>query len=511
MLKRTLPLVAVLFFACGDKADEIVIGCDTNPCEQHCDVEQVENYCADYDCGAHGQCAVGTDGPICVCDQGFTLQDGVCKESLVYDPCKGIVCAGGGTCAVIEGKTAVCLCLAGYKSEGAKCVLEEVPPSPCTGVTCSGHGSCVVTADNEAICVCDDGYRADGTTCVDVSCNCEGQCDCEQDCSGLECGNDPVCNRSCGTCEANEICNNGKCECRPNCDGRRCGPDPICGTPCGNCGANQICRTNGTCLTPTKDCSNGWCLIPDGMFEMGSPATEQQHDADEAPVHLVFITRSFYMKQTEVTQGEWKSRMQYDPSSNTECGADCPVEYVNWFDAVSYANALSTHEGLEPCYTLKNCSGTPGDDLDGCTVTFVGIHCNGYRLPTEAEWEYAARAGATGATYGPIDGISWHYGNSPNKTKQVGTRTANAWGLYDVLGNVAEWVNDWYVSNYYSTCTKDCTNPIGPATGSGKVIRGGSCNVEAKYHRLASRLGLGPGLRDFHRGFRLARTVPQAP
>ncbi len=130
MLKRTLPLVAVLFFACGDKADEIVIGCDTNPCEQHCDVEQVENYCADYDCGAHGQCAVGANGPICVCDQGFTLQDGVCKESLVDAPCKGIVCAGGGTCAVIEGKTAVCLCLAGYKSEGAKCVLEEVPPHP---------------------------------------------------------------------------------------------------------------------------------------------------------------------------------------------------------------------------------------------------------------------------------------------------------------------------------------------------------------------------------------------
>ena len=112
-------------FACGDKNRRIVIGCDTNPCEQHCDVEQVENYCADYDCGAHGQCAVGADGPICVCDQGFTLQDGVCKESLVGDPCKGIVCAGGGTCAVIEGKTAVCLCLAGYKSEGAKCVLEE--------------------------------------------------------------------------------------------------------------------------------------------------------------------------------------------------------------------------------------------------------------------------------------------------------------------------------------------------------------------------------------------------
>ena len=165
MLKRVLPLVTLLFIACvsnNDRSFDFGFG-----------DEQFENYCVGVDCGSRGRCAVGAEGPICICDPGYTVQDEVCKKSPVDDPCAEITCDGNGVCAVVQGKTAVCLCRTGYHSEGATCVEDEVPRSPCAGITCGGYGSCVVTAANKALCICDQGYQLDGNSCVAVTNPCE--------------------------------------------------------------------------------------------------------------------------------------------------------------------------------------------------------------------------------------------------------------------------------------------------------------------------------------------------
>jgi len=261
-------------------------------------------------------------------------------------------------------------------------------------------------------------------------------------------------------------------------------------------------------IVDESDCSNGYCLIPAGTFKMGSPDSESDRQGDEGPVHSVTITRSFLMRQTEVTQIEWESLMGNNPSYFRTCGDRCPVEGVNWYDAVSYANALSESEGFETCYTIANCSGTAGNDLDDCTVTFKGLGCTGYRLPTEAEWEYAARAGGTYSRYsGPVSWIAWYYANSDYTTHPIAQKAPNAWGLYDMLGNVWEWVNDWYDASYYSACSSGCTDPSGTFTGSYRVSRGGSWDYNAGYVRAANRGSSLPGSRSDDVGFRLARSV----
>ncbi|HQC45280.1 MAG TPA: SUMF1/EgtB/PvdO family nonheme iron enzyme, partial [Myxococcota bacterium] len=306
-------------------------------------------------------------------------------------------------------------------------------------------------------------------------CNLVGICECVPQCGDRKCGIEPVCQTSCGNCTPPNECNEqGQCECSPDCRGRDCGVDPVCGQSCGTCPENSICNLDGQCFAPSIVCSDDWCLIPAGTFEMGAPQGEPEYRFDEGPVHSVTISRSFYIKQTEVTQGEWQSLMGNNPSNFQSCGNKCPVEMVYWYDAVAYANALSETQSLESCYTLSNCTGAPGTVGYKCTVEFNGLGCTGYRLPTEAEWEYAARAGVTGPRYGDIDAIAWHSGNSLNKTRVVATRTANAWGLNDVLGNVWEWVNDWYGPNYYSSCSSGCSDPIGIDGGSMRGYRGGS-------------------------------------
>jgi formylglycine-generating enzyme required for sulfatase activity len=157
------------------------------------------------------------------------------------------------------------------------------------------------------------------------------------------------------------------------------------------------------------DAPAGYVAIPAGEFLMGSPSGEEGRDSDEKQ-HRVRITRGFYLKATEVTQGEWEAVMGSNPSSFKSCGKTCPVENVSWNDAVTYLNKLSDRERLPRCY-----------DASG---TFVGLSCKGYRLPTEAEWEYAARAGTTGAVYAgtwdikgknnapALGPIAWYGGNS---------------------------------------------------------------------------------------------------
>jgi len=246
---------------------------------------------------------------------------------------------------------------------------------------------------------------------------------------------------------------------------------------------------------------------------MGSPEDEFRRLANEGPVHSVTITRPFLMKQTEVTQKEWRTLIPgTNPSFHSTCGDDCPVERVNWTEAVYYANALSEQEHLEKCYEITDCSGLLGDgnsnnNLFNCTVTFKGLDCAGYRLPTEAEWEYAARAGTTDPWYGDLADIAWYTANSHETPKQVGTQDPNAWGLNDMLGNVWEWVFDWFDENHYSSCSSGCTDPVVDSSASYRIHRGGSF-PNPSWDLRAARRKMGPPVyRARNVGFRLVRTM----
>ena len=220
-------------------------------------------------------------------------------------------------------------------------------------------------------------------------------------------------------------------------------------------------------------------LVPSGQFDMGSTSDEAGAQADERPVRRVQISQDFYMGKYEVTQRQWKAVMgeENNPSVHQHCD-DCPVDAVSWDDALVFVRELN--KKLET------------------TV---------YRLPTEAEWEYAARAGEAGEHYhsGPLDEIAWYEGNSGETTHQVGEKRANAFGLHDMLGNVWEWVQDRYATSYPDGPVPD-PDPAGPATGSKRVLRGGSWYSKAETCRLANRYSRWPGARTSILGLRLAMT-----
>jgi formylglycine-generating enzyme required for sulfatase activity len=237
-------------------------------------------------------------------------------------------------------------------------------------------------------------------------------------------------------------------------------------------------------------------LIPAGRFTMGSDSGAP----DQAPAHEVWID-AFLMDRHEMTQEVYGKLVQ--PNGSHFKGPQRPVEMISWAEAALYCNKRSRAEGLEPCYNEQTAK--------------CDFRANGYRLPTEAEWEYACRAGT---------GTSWSFGNDPGElrkhawlkdnadktTHPVMQKAPNPWGLYDMHGNVAEWCNDVYDKDYYKTSPKK--NPQGPAEGDKYVLRGGAWNSSPPACGSAYRVGEEPGFQDacFARdaiGFRCVRRAPE--
>ncbi len=227
----------------------------------------------------------------------------------------------------------------------------------------------------------------------------------------------------------------------------------------------------------TNSIGMNFVKIKAGCFSMGRDANFEDGNNDELPRHRVCIKKNFYLGKTEVTQAQWVAVMGSNPSEFK--GRNNPVEKVSWHDVQDFIRRLNRKEGGSR-----------------------------YRLPTEAEWEYAARAGNTSAYHfgddkGALSQYAWYRDNSGKRTHPVAQKHPNQWGLYDMHGNVWEWVQDWYGENYYSSSPR--TDPKGPESGRSRVNRGGSWIDDARYLRSASRLVYSPSVRSYFLGYRLLR------
>ena len=359
-----------------------------------------------------------------------------------------------------------------------------------------------VDNDQDGTTDCDDDGCAAATACVDADgdgwATAAGDCDdgdpnvhpeAEEGCDGLD--ND--CDGAPGEDEADA-----------DGDGVR-----ICE---GDCRDEDASLYPGAALTAS---GMEFSFVCAGMFSMGSDVAEVGRDADET-VHAVTLTRDHYVGRHEVTQDQFAALMGYHAGFHTGC-PDCPAEHLNWNEAALLANRLSVEQGLETCYTCN------GDGQNArCHPRLDPYACSGFRLPTEAEWEHAARAGQTtafssggGLTAGTemacagnlalddgttLDDLAWYCGNTTS-TQPVGSKQPNAWGLYDTLGNVWEWCHDW--SGPYAGAA---TDPSGAAQGHHRIVRGGSWRAEGPCRvRTANRSRRIPRIRCQTIGVRLVK------
>ena len=251
--------------------------------------------------------------------------------------------------------------------------------------------------------------------------------------------------------------------------------------------------------------------VPEGNFDMGSNNNKWRHQADETPVRTVYLS-AFFIGETEVTCDEWDSILAWAESNGYQFSdltkysgrgsGKRPATWIRWYDAVKWCNAKSEREGLRVCYKVTAGVYRKGEES--------GVMCDwtadGYRLPTEAEWEKAARGGLQGVKYPNGDSLEQtdaHFNRASLGTVDVGKYPANGYGLHDMAGNVNEWCWDWYKEDYYQN--NICTDPKGPVSGEKRVVRGGCWCSEADYCRVSTRRSDEQSGRDGALGFRLVR------
>ena len=277
---------------------------------------------------------------------------------------------------------------------------------------------------------------------------------------------------------------------------------------------NEVCTICEYSRIPER-----FVLVEAGTFKMGS----NDGYSDNKPVHEVTITKPFYMGKYEVTQAEYEKYCSYgsdSPGSTNGNGDNYPAYYVSWYDALVYCNKRSIAENLTPCYSISDSTdpdkwGTVPTLSDSkWNAVICNFEANGYRLPTEAEWEYAARAGdntVDSLTYSGTSNVdelgdyAWYSDNSNSTTHEVGTKLPNAFGLYDMAGNLFECCWNWKTSSY-DTEEERGSDPTGASDGSNRVVRGGSwgssdnCAVSSRYY-------CDPSYRRVSYGFRVVRTA----
>ena len=248
-------------------------------------------------------------------------------------------------------------------------------------------------------------------------------------------------------------------------------------------------------------------LVQGGSFEMGDHFEEG--DSYELPIHTVTLN-DFYIGKYEVTQGEYQTIMGINPAagSGSEEGENFPVYYVSWHNSIKYCNKRSVAEGYTPCYSVAG--DTDPDHWQNSFTPDVNWSADGYRLATEAEWEYAARGGVnwddnfkySGTTDNPDDYI-WYSATSGGTLHEGGTKLGNQLGIFDMSGNLYEWCWDYFGENYYAS--SPAANPTGPVDGVYRVARSGYWNVTPFAIRVAFRNVYNPVWDDFILGFRVVR------
>jgi uncharacterized repeat protein (TIGR02543 family) len=437
---------------------------------------------------------------------------------------------------------------------------------PCEGGTCEANNTCACeegwTGNRCQTAICDDPACGQNEVC-----SAPDTCDCAPGWSGENCDVAYSCANPCqngGTCTGPNTCT-----CTGGYTGAQCQTPPagggaVCSAQsCGSCNSQAHCALAG-CNWTGAVCQQspegggvtvpplGFVWIEPGTFLMGPAAGEPTAYLDGNNKVSVTLTRHFLISETEVTQAQWVEvsggqnpscyQSSVDGCSNTNSNGDNPVERVSWWSALEYLNALSQSQGLTPCYVLPatGCTGTWQAGSLNCgdsvmpTVAGGNVYaCDGYRLPTEAEWEYAARAGTQTATYGgdfinpgpdwpsclslgggdffesgiPLSTLGWYSCGSAQASRAVRQKAPNAWGLYDMLGNLEEWTWDRADASGRSPVPGG-TDPQRTTSGTHRIARGGSRGHGGTSLRAAYRGSALAYKALAYIGFRPVRTVP---